>query len=96
MVQCMETWCLADRDALKDFFGHEFQESALPSDTVLESRSKADVLNALSHATRDCGRDRQYSKGRRSFELVGNLDPAKLKSRLPHFQRLLDVLDAKI
>ena len=91
MVRCMEIWCVADRDALRNFFHGCLQERALPALNNLESRSKADVQGALEHATRDCGRDRAYKKGRRSFELLGKLNPDEL-NKLPHFARLCDTL----
>jgi len=93
MVQCMETWCITDRTALGAFFGQQLQESALPSLHNLEDRSKDEVQQALAHATRDCGRDRTYRKGRRSFRLVAQLDPGVLKQHLPHFTMLCALLD---
>lgn len=96
MVQCMETWCVADRRALHAFFGQHLRESALPPLNDLESRPKDDVHDALVDATRDCGRRKSYQKGKRSFELLGQLDPAELRERVPHFVRLCDMLDAKL
>ena len=92
MVQCMETWLLADRNALRRFFG---QENALPGNPSLEEIPKDDVLEGLAAATRDCGRNRKYDKGRRSFELLGGLDPEELRPALPHFVSLCRVLNAK-
>jgi hypothetical protein len=96
MVQCMETWCVADRCALRRFFGASLRESSLPDLNNLEAQSKDDVQKALVHATRDCGRGRTYEKGRRSFELLSQLDPTELRQRLPHFVRLCDMLNAKL
>ena len=96
MVQCMETWCAADRRALRAFFGQGLQETALPALIDLEGRAKDDLQNALIQATRSCGRDRAYRKGARSFELLGQLDPAQLAERLPHFARLCTVLQDKL
>lgn len=96
MVQCMETWCVADRQALQTFFGQDLRGSALPPLNDLEARPKDDVQEALVNATRECGRRKSYQKGRRSFELVGRIDPVELKKRLPHFVRLCDMLDAKL
>ena len=93
MVQCMESWCVADRKALRRFFGQHLQESALPAPNDLEGRAKADVQQALEHATRKCGRDREYQKGKRSFRLIAEVDPAILKEHLPHFVGLCEVLD---
>lgn len=94
MVQCMETWCVADRDALHGFFGQDLRESALPPLNDLERRSKGDVQRKLKHATRECGDDRMYRKGKRSFELIAELDPSVLKERLPHFNRLCETLES--
>ncbi|MBP7053025.1 MAG: DUF4276 family protein [Phycisphaerae bacterium] len=96
MVQCMETWCLADRNALGEFFGSRLRENALPSLDNLEAKAKETVQEALANATRDCGRQRGYEKGRRSFELLGQLDPAELKTHLPHFVRLCQMLESRL
>lgn len=94
MVQCMETWCVADREAMHGFFGHDLQESALPPLNDLEERSKNDVQRKLKHATRQCGDERMYRKGKRSFQLIAKLDPNVLKEHLPHFKRLCETLTA--
>jgi hypothetical protein len=96
MVQCMETWCIADRLTLKQFFGQYLQESALPPLVHLEARAKDDVQNALVQATRACGPGRSYAKGARSFDLLGRLDPEQLKMHLPHFARLCEALEARL
>lgn len=96
MVQCMESWCVADRGALREFFGDDFRENALPPLDGLEARAKEAVQEALVNATHDCGRQRGYEKGKRSFELLGRLDPTELKKHLPHFVRLCEMLDARL
>ncbi|NQT18754.1 MAG: DUF4276 family protein [Planctomycetes bacterium] len=95
MVQCMETWIVADQDAVKEFFGQKLLARALPPTNDLESRSKDDVQSKLRHATKDCGEDRRYEKGKRSFELLGRLDPTKLET-LPHFSRSRKALESKL
>lgn len=96
MVQCMETWCVADQQTLQDFFGQYLQMGALPALNDLEEVSKDVVQKALSNATKQCGKDRAYAKGKRSFELVGQLNPGELKKHLPHFVRLCDMLNEKL
>jgi len=96
MVQCMETWFLADRQLLIDFFRNGFQVSALPQNTQLEAIPKDDVQNGLIAATRQCGRDRKYAKGRRSFRLLEHLDPATVREKCPSAQRFLATLEAKL
>jgi hypothetical protein len=96
MVTCMETWIVADRTALRQVFGGCLQESALPAQNDLESRPRQDIQRSLEEATKSCGRDRMYKKGKRSFELIGQLDPVQLKKRLPHFVRLCETLKSKL
>lgn len=93
MVTCMETWVMADRTALKTVFNKCLWVKALLPEQGLESRTKEDVQKALEAATHDCGPQRAYSKGRRSFRALSQLDPETLKARLPHFNRLLDTLN---
>ena len=96
MVQCMETWCVADREALRAFFGAYLRDGILPALNNLEAQVKDSVQEALVNATRDCGRHRGYEKGKRSFELLGHLDPAELERHLPHFDRLCKMLNARL
>ena len=93
MVTCMETWIMADRDALKSVFGAALQQNALLSLDSLEGRNRHEVQDALEHATRNCGWDRAYRKGRRSFQVLERLSPAVLASHLTHFRRLKRTLE---
>ena len=96
MVQCMETWIVADRETLRDVFGSSLLENALPPLNNLEAHSKDDVQDKLVHATRDCGRNRAYTKGRRSFQVLERINPDIMKQHLPHFVRLCEMLDRKL
>ena len=90
MVQVMETWLLADRNALRNFFGPRFLESALGDRAELEQVPKTTVLQALRRATRECSS--RYSKGKVSFELLARVDPALVEAACPHARALLDRL----
>ena len=50
MVQIMESWFLADRDALEEFYGQGYRENALPQNPQVEQITKRDVLNGLDRA----------------------------------------------
>ena len=95
MVQCMESWFLADKDGLEAFFGHGFRRNALPGNPDVEEVAKADVLDGLKNATRQCQSKGEYGKGRHSFELLSEVDPAKVLAASPHAKRLVDILLAK-
>ncbi|HJH28635.1 MAG TPA: DUF4276 family protein [Methanosarcinaceae archaeon] len=93
MTTCMETWIVADRDALAEHYGSKLQTNALPPLTDLESRSRHEIQNDLSHATRDCSNS--YRKGKRSFDVLEKLSPDELE-RLPSFARVKNILESKI
>jgi hypothetical protein len=94
MVTCMESWIAADRDALRAHYGANLQVTALPDLTDMESRPRGSLQDALSDATRTC--PNRYAKGRRSFEVLGKLDPATLRPHLPSFRRLERILNDRL
>ncbi len=87
IVQCMETWFLADVEALAGYYKQGFNRNALPKSKELEQVAKLDVLAALKAATRQTQRG-EYQK-RHGLELLGLLDRKKLAGRCPHFASLL-------
>jgi len=93
MTTCMETWIVADQNALSEHYGHNLKQSALPALVDLEIRSRDTVQTALVHATRNCSN--QYSKGKRSFEVLALLTPSVLNSNLPSFGRCMRILLAR-
>ena len=91
MVQCMENWFLADPNCLKEFFGQNFQETALPGNQAIETISKQQVFSALKQATRHT-RKGKYGKGAHSFNILENLDPRKVQNASPWAKKLIDRL----
>ena len=90
MVQAMETWFVADPPALQRFFGSSLDTSVFQSLPPLETILKGDALNTLQQATLRCGR--HYSKGRRSYGLLAEIDPATVAAACPHADQLLQYL----
>ena len=76
MVQCMAAWFLADKDALEKYFGQGFNRSALPSHRNVENAAKRDIESGLRAATRRCKTKGAYTKGRDSFKIPSEIDPA--------------------
>ncbi len=91
MVQVMESWFLADSDALESFYGQGFRPQSLPANPNTEEVSKQDVFNRLDAATRATTKGR-YDKGRHSYEILGRLDPSKVTNASPYAGRLIRVL----
>ena len=94
MTTCMETWLVADRDALAEHYGQGFQVSALPALNNLEARNRGDVQRGLDNATRQCST--RYAKGPQSFAALGKINPDTIQQYLPSFQRVRFILDARL
>ncbi len=93
MTTCMETWIVADRATLRRHYKQNLQDTALPPVQNLEARSRRDIQDKLTHATREC--PNAYRKGRRSFEVLEQLNPNAL-SALPSFARAIRILKANL
>lgn len=91
MVEVMESWFLADADAVSEFFGKGFKTKALPEKPV-ETISKAEVYNVLETATKECPKKGCYGKGAHSFELLCRIDPTKVQAAAPWAKRFIDEL----
>jgi len=91
MVQCMEAWFLADKDALARYYGQGFAATALPGNPGVEQIPKDDVLQGLRNATRHTQKG-DYDKGEPSFQILAVIDPSKVKNASPHASRFLDHL----
>jgi hypothetical protein len=99
MVQCMENWFLADKEALAEFFGQGFQSSALPANPKVEEISKADVFVGLEQATKAVKAVKskgRYGKGAHSFAILARIDPAKVKTAAPYAMRLFQYLNRTV
>ena len=91
MTTSMETWIVADREALRKRFPRNFNDRSLPDLNGIEHRNRNDVFNALRRATNN-----GYSKTKVSFELLGALDPNVLEQHLPSFRRTRRILNEKL
>lgn len=94
MVQAMEMWFHADRDALQEYYGQGFRVAALTRSLDIESVPPADLFECMQRATKDCQKS-EYSKGEHSFQILARIDPAKVRSSSKHAARFLTLLDHK-
>lgn len=91
MVRAMESWIVADPDALAAYYGQRFRPNALPAALDLESVPKVDVAHALEQATRDTQKGR-YQKIRHGADLLARINPVRVEARCGHCRRLRDRL----
>ncbi|MCC7246947.1 MAG: DUF4276 family protein [Saprospiraceae bacterium] len=91
MIQVMETWFLADIDALNLYFRPDFKATKIPKWNDLESVPKESVFKALEDATASCPK-KQYAKGKISFELLKAVSTKKVTEKCPSAARLIEHL----
>ena len=92
MVQIMEAWFLTDLEALKNFYGNDFNERKIPGNPRVEEVDKGQILNGLKEATQNT-RKKSYHKIHHASELLALIDPAKVRQAAPHCDRLLTALE---
>lgn len=88
MVQCTESWFLADRNVLVEYYGQGFNQVALPANPHFEQIPKEDALGGLRNATRATKTKGVYSKVRHGYQLVALLDPVSVRNASPYAERL--------
>ena len=96
MVEIMESWFLADREVLRDYYGQGFNERRLRGDDrQVERIPKDDVLNGLNEATRATTK-RRYHKTKHAPEILARIDPGKVRSASPACERLFRFLQTAV
>ena len=83
MVQVMETWIVADAEAVAEYFGVSAKAAKLPVRQDLEQETKSKVLKALrTLAAR--ARKGSYVKIQHGSALLRRIDSAKVRARCSH------------
>ncbi len=91
MVQAMESWFLADRQALTDYYGQGFLAGSLPGQPKIELISKQDVFTALQHSSKKTQKG-EYHKTGHGFDLLERIDPNRVRAASQHADSLFVVL----
>ena len=87
MVQVMESWFLADKDALTRYYGQGFQPNRLPRNPNVEQVMANDAISGLENATRPT-RKGKYHKTRHAPDLLRQIDVAEVRQAAPNCNRL--------
>lgn len=91
MVQTMETWIVADPDALRAYYGQGFRGNVLPRHQNLEEVNKSDIGQALNLATQGTQKGK-YHKIKHARELLQLINTMTVRERCPHCERLFETL----
>ncbi|MBF0184314.1 MAG: DUF4276 family protein [Magnetococcales bacterium] len=92
MTQCMESWFLADLEAVQSYFGSGCNLSRLPTTKPIEAAEKQAIFDGLNHAAQNTTKH-HYRKGRDAFAILKLLDPEKVQRHSPWACRLLQTMD---
>jgi hypothetical protein len=93
MVQAMEAWFLADREALAKFYDGGFLAKRLPgTPTSVEAVLKDDLEPNLKHASKPTKTKGEYHKVKHGFALLALIDPEKVGKASPHAKLFHDFL----
>jgi hypothetical protein len=95
MVQLMESWFFADKDALKSYYGQKFHENSLPQRKDIENIPKEEVLKSFKNATKDTSKG-VYGKGGHSFDILQRIDPEKVTAASPWAKRFVDIMNEEM
>jgi len=93
MVQAMEAWFLCDPETLARYYGQGFRARALPARQNIEEVAKDQLIPILNRATEGTTKGR-YHKIWHCRDLLIQIDPAKVRVRAPHCERLFQALAA--
>ena len=91
MVQAMESWLIADVEALKKFYGQDFNDRSIPGNRDVEAISNNEVGMALKAATRNTSKGK-YHKIHHGPKILELLDVTKVRKAAPHCDRLFTTL----
>lgn len=91
MVQTMEAWFLADKQALQQFYGKAFNANALSRHQNVEEIAKTQLELSLVVATKLTSKG-EYHKIHHAAELLKLIEPAKVRNASRHFDRLISKL----
>lgn len=96
MIQVMETWVIADAEAVAEYYRQGFLRRAiLPDNQDLEVIDKLRVYAALDHATARTQKG-AYRKIAHAAALLGRIHPEIVRQRCPSCDRLLATLERVI
>lgn len=95
MVQTMEAWLVADRDALGKYYDRGFLNSSIPDNTNVEEIDKARLESALDAATRHTQKG-SYMKIKHGADLLALINPEVVRAKAQYCERLFQMLESLI
>lgn len=98
MVELMEAWFHADKDALERFYNDKkFRRNALKANPKVEQIPKKDIEEGLSNATKEVSKGPYYeNKAAHAAGLLGTISPGLVRDAAPNCARLFEAILARL
>jgi len=97
MVEMMESWFHADKDALEFFYGVGFRRKALKANPQVEQIAKKDLKTGLQSATKDTARGNYFDhKTSHGPKILACIDPLRVRKAAPNCRALFEAVLAKL
>ena len=91
MVEMMESWFHAHKEALEAFYGEGFKKQAMKANPSVEQISKKDLEDGLKAATKDTQKGK-YHKINHAPNLLALIAPSRVRGAAPNCRRLFDIV----
>jgi hypothetical protein len=91
MVETMESWFHADKDALEKYYKTGFRKEELSANPNVEEIPKQDLLDGLKAATKDITKGK-YHKTKHAPALLQSIRPAVVRRAAPNCERFFKVV----
>jgi hypothetical protein len=95
VVEVMESWFHADKDALEAYYKTGFRRSVLAANPNVEEVPKRDLIAGLNDATKDTTKGK-YHKTKHAPALLQSIRPALVRKAAPNCERLFQVVRDKL
>ncbi len=97
MVEMMESWFHADKDALANFYGEGFKKGALKANPDVEAISKSDLEKGLQNATRNTNAGGYFdNKTSHGPKLLARIDPKRVREAAPNCDKLFTAVLSRL
>lgn len=95
MAQAMEAWLIADVEALRKYYGPDFNANWIPGNANVEQIDKNQLARTLNDATRKTQKGK-YDKIKHACEILQKLDVVNVRKAAFHCDRLFKTLAEKM
>jgi len=92
MAQVMESWFIADAEALADFYGQNFNRNAIPKNNEVEEIEKLKIETALVEATKNTTKGK-YHKIQHGAKILAIINPNVVRKKASYCERFFYAID---